>query len=188
VNELTGAFFTRLDSPGNPTPELVTEIPTQQNGGISKDVRRSPGIYATAVKWSDGRPFDSSDVTLHVARDARPRRNNIAVRDTWERLESITAPDKYTVVFRLKAPYSTFIADYFNIQSAGGILPRHQIGPGTNFNQSPYNALPVGIGPFRYTAFNRGNDVEMRRTRTTFAACRRCTKSSTNDFRRQHPS
>ena len=87
--------------------------------------------------------------------------NNIAIRDTWDRLRSITAPDKYTVVFRLKAPYATFVADYFNIQSAGGVLPSTSIGPGTNFNQSPYNALPVGIGPFRYTAFNRGNDVEM---------------------------
>jgi ABC-type transport system substrate-binding protein len=26
---------------------------------------------------------------------------------------------------------------------------------------APYNALPVGIGPFRYTAYHRGDRVEM---------------------------
>jgi peptide/nickel transport system substrate-binding protein len=79
----------------------------------------------------------------------------------WERLNSVSAPDKFTVVFRLKAPYATFAIDYFSTQSNAAILPKHVVGPGTNFNQSPYNALPVGIGPFRYTAFKRGAEVDM---------------------------
>lgn len=159
LTELTGAFFTRLDAHGNPVPELVTVIPSQQNGGISKDGKTITWHLRHGVKWSDGQPFDSSDVTF-TWRVMQNKDNDIATRDPWERLQSITAPDKYTVVFRLKAPYATFVTDYFNTQSAGGVLPEHQIGPGTNFNQSPYNSLPVGIGPFRVTAFNRGNDVE----------------------------
>ena len=51
--------------------------------------------------------------------------------------------------------------DYFCTESNNAILPKHVVGPGTNFNQSPYNALPVGIGPFRYTAFQPPQDVEM---------------------------
>lgn len=160
LTELTGAFFTRINAHGDPTPELVTVIPTQHNGGISKDGKTITWHLRHGVKWSDGAPFDSSDVT-YTWRVMEDKSNDIAVRDPWERLAAITAPDKYTVVFRLKAPYATFLADYFNSQSNGGVLPKHQVGPGTNFNQSPYNSLPVGIGPFRYTAFNRGNDVEM---------------------------
>ncbi len=41
------------------------------------------------------------------------------------------------------------------------VLPEHVLGPGTAINQAPYNGLPVGIGPFRYTAFNRGDDIEL---------------------------
>ena len=160
LSELTNAFFTRLDAQGNPTPELVTVIPTQRNGGISRDGKTITWHLRHGVKWSDGQPFDSSDVT-YTWRVAQDKTNNIAVRDVWDRMSSITAPDKYTVVFRLKEPYATFAVDYFNTQSSGSVLPQHILGPGTNFNQSAYNALPVGIGPFRYTAFKRGATVEM---------------------------
>jgi peptide/nickel transport system substrate-binding protein len=160
LSELTNAFFTRIDPKGNLIPELVTEIPTTKNGGIGADGKTITWHLRHGVKWSDGQPFDSSDVTYtwSVAQD---KTNNIAVRDIWDRLTSITAPDKYTVVFKLKEPYATFAYDYFNTQSNASILPKHILGPGTNFNQAPYNALPVGIGPFRYTAFNRGSSVEM---------------------------
>jgi peptide/nickel transport system substrate-binding protein len=94
----------------------------------------------------------------HVAQD---KSNNIAVRDIWDRLSSVSATDKFTVIFRLKEPYATFAVDYFSTQSNATVLPKHIVGPGTNFNQSPYNALPVGIGPFRYTAFKRGAEVDM---------------------------
>jgi len=138
----------------------VTVIPTQRNGGISADGKTITWHLRHGVKWSDGVPFDSSDVT-YTWRVAQDRSNDINVRDVWDRLSSITASDRYTVVFRLKQPYATFAVDYFDTQSNNSILPKHIVGPGTNFNQSPYNALPVGIGPFRYTAFNRGATVEM---------------------------
>jgi peptide/nickel transport system substrate-binding protein len=160
LSELTNAYFTRLDAKGNPVPELVTVIPSQKNGGISADGKTITWHLRHGVKWSDGAPFDSSDVT-YTWRVAKDPTNNIAVRDVWDRLSSITAPDKYTVVFRLKEPYATVVVDYFNTQSNASVLPKHILGPGTNFNESPYNALPVGIGPFRYTAFNRGTSVEM---------------------------
>lgn len=160
LSELTAAYFTRLDAKGNPVPELVTVVPSQRNGGISKDGKTITWHLRHNVKWSDGKPFDASDVT-YSWRVAQDTSNNIAVRDNWDRLQSITAPDKYTVVFKMKEPYATAVVDYFNTQSNSAILPAHVLGPGTNFNNAPYNALPVGIGPFRYTAFNRGATVEM---------------------------
>ncbi|MGA3037162.1 MAG: peptide ABC transporter substrate-binding protein [Vulcanimicrobiaceae bacterium] len=160
LQELTGAEFVRFDEHGNPIPELITEIPTVANHGISRDGKSITFHLRHNVKWSDGQPFDSSDVIYSVAVAKNPQ-NNIFVRDMWDRLVSATAPDKYTVVFRSKEPYATFIADYFSTQSSSAILPKHILGPGTSINQAPYNGLPVGIGPFRYTAYNRGNDVEM---------------------------
>ena len=160
LSELTGAYFTRLDAKGDPFPELVTVVPTQKNGGISADGKTITWHLRRGVKWSDGVPFDSGDVTYSwsVAQD---KTNNIYTPDVWRKVQSITAPDKFTVVFRLKQPQASFITDYFNTESGNAILPKHIVGPGTNFNESPYNALPVGIGPFRYTAFRRGDAVEM---------------------------
>ncbi len=138
-------------------PELVTVIPTQKNGGISADGKTITWHLRHGVKWSDGRPLDSADVT-YTWRTTQDKTNNISVRDIWDRLDAITAPDKYTVVFKLKEPYATAIVDYFDTQSNTAILPAHIVGPGTNFNESPYNALPVGAGPFRYTAFQPWRD------------------------------
>lgn len=160
LSELTAAYFTRLDPNGDPVPELVTEIPSRKNGGISLDGKTITWHLRKGVKWSDGVPFDSADVT-YSWRVAQDMSNNIFTPDVWRKLQSISAPDAFTVVFRLKQPLATFVTDYFNSESANAILPKHILGPKTNFNESPYNALPVGIGPFRYTAFRRGDAVEM---------------------------
>ncbi len=70
LSELTAAYFTRLDPKGNPVPELVTVIPTQQNGGISRDGKTITWHLRHGVKWSDGKPFDSERRHVYVARRA----------------------------------------------------------------------------------------------------------------------
>jgi peptide/nickel transport system substrate-binding protein len=158
--ELTMGEFVRFDAKGNPIPDLVTEIPSKANGGVSADGTTITWHLRHGVRWSDGATFDSRDVTYTV-RVASDPANNIAVRDPWTRLRSVSAPDAYTVVMRFKQPYALFLQDYFSTQSQGCILPEHVLGPGTNINDAPYNAKPVGIGPFRFTAYNRGDSVEL---------------------------
>ena len=160
LSELTSALFVRFDPAGNPIPELITTIPTKANHGISADGRTITWHLRRGVKWSDGAPFGAADVayTFRVASDPN---NNIVDRSPWERLSTVTAPDPYTVVFRFKAPYALFITDYFTPINQTAILPMHVLGPGTKINDAAFNGLPVGAGPFRYTAFHRGDDVEL---------------------------
>jgi peptide/nickel transport system substrate-binding protein len=160
LSELTMAEFVRFDTRGNPQPELVTEIPSKANHGISADGKTITWHLRRNVKWSDGAPFDADDViyTYHVAMDPN---NNIVVREPWNRLSGMTEAGKYTVVFHFKTPYALFTQDYFSTVDNSCILPKHLLGPGTAINNASYNALPVGIGPFRYTAYHRGDSVEM---------------------------
>jgi peptide/nickel transport system substrate-binding protein len=160
LSELTMAEFIRFDTRGNPQPELVTEIPSKANHGISADGKTITWHLRHNVKWSDGAPFDADDV-LYTYRVTKDPSNNIVIRDPWNRLSGMTATDKYTVVFHFKAPYALFTQDYFSTVNNSCILPKHILGPGTSINNAPYNALPVGIGPFRYTAYHRGDSVEM---------------------------
>lgn len=160
LSELTSAEFVRFDARGNAIPELVTAIPSKANHGISADGKTIVWHLRRGVRWSDGAPFSARDV-VYTYRVTMDRNNNIPVRTPWERLAGVTAPDPYTVVFRFKAPYALFLQDYFSTLSNTCVLPEHVLGPGTNINQAAFNALPVGIGPFRYTAFHRGDDVEM---------------------------
>ena len=160
LSELTMAEFTRYDTQGKAIPELITAIPTKANGGVSADGKTVTWHLRRGVRWSDGAPFDAADV-LYTYRVAVDPANDIPVRDPWERLAAVDAPNPYTVVFRFKAPYALFVQDYFSNASTSCILPKHVLGPATAIDQAPYNALPVGIGPFRYTAYHRGDDVEM---------------------------
>lgn len=159
LTELTGAEFVRFDSSGKPVPDLVTTIPSKANHGISADGRTLTWHLRRGLRWSDGKPLTAADV-LYTYRVATDNDNNIVLRQPWDRL-TITAPDAYTIVFHFKKPYALFLGDYFTAQTNTAILPEHILGPGTKINQAAYNGLPVGAGPFRYTAFNRGDSIVM---------------------------
>ena len=48
------------------------------------------------------------------------------------------------------------------------ILPKHLLAKYPNINNVPYNSLPVGIGPFKYTQWKRSDYVEMVANPTYF--------------------
>ena len=160
LSGLTMAYLVRYDAQRRPVPELATQIPSQRNGGISADGRAITYHLRHGVRWSDGAPFDADDVayTLRVIADTN---NRLTSRDAWDRVARFDEPDKFTIVLHLDRPYAPFIARYFASDILGCILPVHVLGPRTNINEAPYNALPIGIGPFRYTAFRRGDAIEM---------------------------
>jgi peptide/nickel transport system substrate-binding protein len=79
-------------------------------------------------------------------------------------ISSIGEPDKTTIVFHLRKPYSPFVVTFFS--STGGnpsILPEHLLSKYANLNNIPFNSLPVGAGPFMYKEWTRGQRVVMVR-------------------------
>jgi ABC-type transport system substrate-binding protein len=54
------------DPDGNPYPVLATEVPTGQNGGVSKDGKVITFHLRPNVKWADGEPFTSEDVKFTI--------------------------------------------------------------------------------------------------------------------------
>ncbi len=169
LSGLTMAYLVRYDAGRHPVPELIVEIPTQRNGGVSADGLTVTYRLRHGVRWSDGASFDADDVayTLRAVADSS---NLITNRDAYDRIRSFDEPDKFTIVVHLRAPFAPFIARWFASGNLDCILPAHILGNSTNFNQAPYNALPVGIGPFRYTAFRRGDAIEMEANPFYFGA------------------
>src|SRR5271165_6537768 len=162
LGSLTQAYLIKTDTKGNATvPELATEVPTQANGGISADGKTITWHLRKGVKWSDGAPFDADDVVFSTQQVLNPA-NNVVSRDGWELIEKVDEPDKYTVVYHLKKPYSSFAVTFFSSGGANpAVLPKHLLSAYKNLNDVPYNALPVGIGPFKYGRWNRAESVEM---------------------------
>jgi peptide/nickel transport system substrate-binding protein len=161
MSELTMAWLIRWDEHNRPYPELATEVPTQQNGGVSKDGLTITYHIRKGVKWSDGAPFDADDVVFSTKVVLNPATNEIG-RLGWDRIVKIDEPDKYTVVYHLNKPYSPFLETFFSPAGANPcILPKHLLAKYPNINSVAYNSLPVGIGPFKYKQWIRSTKVVM---------------------------
>jgi peptide/nickel transport system substrate-binding protein len=159
---MTGAWLVKTDARGEPSvPELITEIPTPANGGVSKDGKTITYHLRKGVKWSDGAPFDADDVVFSTNEINNPA-NNVPSRDGWELIKKIDEPDKYTVVYHLSKPYSSYLVTFFSTGGANPfILPKHLLKDYKELNDVPYNSAPVGIGPFKYEEWKRGDSVVM---------------------------
>ncbi len=162
MSSMTMANLIKTDERGDPTvPELVTEIPTQKNGGISADGKTITWHLRKGVKWSDGQPFDADDVVFSTKLILDPKTNVIS-REGWERIEKIDEPDKYTVVYHLTTPYSAYAVTFFSTGGANpSIVPKHLLEGVADVNNAAYNGLPVGIGPFKFESWKRGDSVTM---------------------------
>ncbi len=161
IAPLTMGYLVRWDRQGKPIPELIAQIPTQQNGGISKDGLTITYHLRKGVKWSDGAPFSADDVVFSLHAVLNPA-NNVTSRAGFDRIGTIDEPDKYTVVLHMKKPYSPFLETFFSTAGAEpSLLPAHLLAQYANLNNVSYNAKPVGIGPFMVKDWQRGTRVVM---------------------------
>jgi peptide/nickel transport system substrate-binding protein len=161
MSSMTMAYLVRYDHANRPIPELATQVPTQANHLISSDGRTITWHLRRGVKWSDGAPFDADDVVFST-NAVNNLKNNEVGRDGFDRITKIDEPDKYTVVYHLTKPYSSFLPTFFGTAGANPcILPKHILGILATINNADYNSKPVGIGPFRYVQWVRGDHVEM---------------------------
>jgi peptide/nickel transport system substrate-binding protein len=161
IAQLTMAYLVRYGADSRPVPELATVVPTQANGGIGKDGLTITWHLRKGVKWADGAPFDADDVVFSTNAVNNPKNNEVG-RDGWDLITKVDEPDKYTVVYHLRKPYSAFLPTFFGSAGANPcLLPKHILGNLPNINDAPYNSKPVGIGPYRVTEWVRSDHVTM---------------------------
>ncbi len=161
LGEMTAAHLFRLDPRNALEPELATQVPTQANGGVSGDGKTVTVHLRRGLKWSDGFPLDADDVAFTIAAFKNPA-NNIVDRSGFDRITKINEPDKQTLVVHLNLPIGAIVYRLFaSNQTSGAILPKHLLGSLPDINTAPFNALPIGAGPFRYKSWERGDRVEL---------------------------
>jgi peptide/nickel transport system substrate-binding protein len=111
-----------------------------------------PTVYVAAlrrgVRFHDGHELTSSDV-VYTFRSMLEPTFVTPYRGAFHLLESLDARDRYTVVFRLKAPFGSFPVTLVQPQivpdGAGGSLREH----------------PVGTGPYRFVRYAVDDHLEL---------------------------
>ncbi len=162
VNRLSFDTLVSVDGSGKKTvPILATEVPTEANGGISKDGLTITYHLHSGVKWHDGVPFSSKDVKFSWQAMMNPA-NNVNERVGYEDVKSVDTPNATTVVFHLKHKFAPFVDTVFaESDSPVCIIPEHALARFANLNQIPFNQNPIGTGPFKVARWVRGDHIEL---------------------------
>ncbi len=162
VAHLSMGYLIRYDRDGRAVPDLATAIPSRENGGVSPDGLRVTWHLRHGVHWSDGAPFDARDVAFTIRAIRNPANNEVQGTEGWNLIERVDTPDRYTVVYHLERPYGAIVP--LSFATVGGepcLLPEHILGHLPDINNAAFNALPVGLGPFRIQRWERGDRIEM---------------------------
>lgn len=143
-------------------PWLASEVPTQQNGGISADGKTITYHLRPNAKWSDGQPVTSADVKF-TYQAMMNSKNNVSSRHGFDEVASIDTPDAHTVVVHLKQIFPPFIDAFFGeSDSPVAILPAHVLAKYPDLNQIPFNSEPsVTCGPYKFGEWIRGDHVTL---------------------------
>jgi peptide/nickel transport system substrate-binding protein len=140
----------RYDAQLNPMPSLA------KSWEISSDGLTYTFHLEDNVKFHDGVPMTSADVLFSVT-EFLPK-TLAKHRNTMARVETVTAPDEKTIVFKLKRPFEPFIRamDY----GAMPIIPKH-LYEGTEYATNPNNEKPIGTGPFKFVEWKKGSYIKL---------------------------
>lgn len=143
---------------GKPVPRLAAEVPTVENGGVSKDLKTVTWKLKQGVKWSDGSDFTADDVVF-TYQYMSDKATAATTAQATEGVESVEAKDPYTVVVTWKDPnpnpYQLFVS------TLGHIIQKNQFKDymGEKAKDTPGNFKPIGTGPYKVTDFKPGDVV-----------------------------
>ncbi|WP_204514064.1 peptide ABC transporter substrate-binding protein [Bradyrhizobium canariense] len=150
------------DQDGNIFPRLAADIPTVENGGVSKDLRSITWKLKSGLKWSDGSPVTAKDVVF-TANYCMDPKAGCAQLAKFQGVDKVEALDDLTVKVAFKepkpVPYGPFVSastpiiqakqfdDCLGVKAPTCTVP--------NFN-------PIGTGPFVVTKFKPNDAIELK--------------------------
>ena len=146
-----------LNAEGDYVPELATNVPSLDNGGISADGTTYTFRLREGVQWADGEPFTAEDVrfTWQVLDDP-----DVAVpsRGLWDDIEDVEIVDTHEVKIRFPDTNVSFLGAAATENCF--VLPEHRLS-GTDIANSDLNRTSLGTGPFVVEEWQSGSFIRL---------------------------
>lgn len=123
---------------------------------ISEDGTAYTFVLKKGIKFHNGEELKASDVVFSMERAQTS--TNLASYTTC--IESVTAADDYTVVFKLSKPYVPFL------MSVAGFVPIMNEKATNEAKNVSYS--PVGTGPYKFSDYATGQYIKLTRNDAWF--------------------
>ncbi|MFZ5916435.1 MAG: peptide ABC transporter substrate-binding protein [Chloroflexota bacterium] len=135
-------------------PEMLVELPTVQNGGVSEDGKTITLKFKEGFKWHDGEPVTAEDFkfTWEFVMDPATMSQTTA---GWNKIASVEVVDALTAVVQLQEAFVPFVAATL----AFPILPKHALEGVPDPASSDFARNPVGNGPFVFQEWVPGDHI-----------------------------
>lgn len=135
-------------------PEMLQELPTADNGGISADGKTITLKFKDGLKWHDGQPVTSEDFKFTWQFVVDPNTKS-QTSIGWDRIESVDTPDNLTAIVHLKEPYVPFVAAVLSFP----VLPKHALEGVPDPGNSEFARKPIGNGSFIFQEWVPGDHI-----------------------------
>lgn len=136
----------KLNSKGEIVPALAEKW-TASNSSLTWTFTLRKG-----VKFHNGSDFNAQDVVAKFNRAKDPKSDHVN-KGYWTDVGSIEATNNTTVVFKLRQPNQDFL---FNLARPDAV-----VGPSGLWDGQ--KTKPIGTGPFRFVAWDKGVGVRLER-------------------------
>ena len=142
---------------GTIIPNLVTEVPTRENGQLADDLSTVTFSLLPDVLWSDGEPFTSRDVQFTWQWITTESNASVSF-SVWDTIANIETPDDLTVVVTYKTPSVTWF-EPFTGSHIGPIYPAHVFNDDPANKNEAFLQNPIGTGPYKIETFAANDQI-----------------------------
>lgn len=144
--------LTKLDATKSPVPDAA------ESWDVSDDALTITFHLKDYLKWTDGEPLTSKDVkyTFDYVKD----NPETYFSSSMKIVDSIEAPDDYTVVFHMNTADMSFVARLGWYGTF--ILPEHVFNNGQKWEDNPASTNPtVTSGPYKFESYTQGSNITL---------------------------
>jgi peptide/nickel transport system substrate-binding protein len=158
------SYAVRYDDRARPVPDAVSEIPTVENGDVSKDGRTLRYKLRPNLRWQDGQPVTCEDLKFTWQAVMNPH-NDVVTTDGYKDITSIDCSNERVAVVHMRKLYAPYLQQLWGENGNAPILPAHLLAKYNDnkgsLNTAAYNSQPIGSGPFKVIEWQRGTVVRL---------------------------
>jgi peptide/nickel transport system substrate-binding protein len=143
---------------GTLIPNLITEVPTVENGLLAEDLKSVTYKLLDGVTWADGEPLTADDVLFTYQWVIEPANASTSAA-VYEAIESMEVVDPQTVQVFFANPNATWFQPHAGTEF-GFVYPKHVLD--VEDGKAAHDAFllnPVGTGPYKAESFSPNDQV-----------------------------